>query len=76
MAKYNNKASTPIDSKDLNAKGEGYLTKRIVVAKAKDAGREAAEAAMKVMGYVVTVDGENIIRKNADGSVIIVGKID
>ncbi len=69
------KATIIVGSKDLNAKGEGYLTKRITVSSAKDAGREAARNAMVIMGYVITVQGQDIVKKNADGSIEIVGQI-
>lgn len=69
------KASIQVSSKDLNSKGQGYLTKRITVASAKDASRKAAKEAMVVMGYVITVQGNNIVKKHSSGAVEIVGKI-
>ncbi|HEY1009155.1 MAG: hypothetical protein ACO1NS_09125 [Daejeonella sp.] len=48
--------------------GFAYLTKRIVVSKAKSAGKAAAKNAMKLMGYVVTVKGGWVVKEYQDGN--------
>lgn len=47
--------------------GFAYLTKRIVVSKAKSAGKAAAKNAMELMGYVVTVKGGWVVKEFQDG---------
>ena len=54
-------------SKNVTADGYAYLTKRIVVSRAKMAGKSAAETAMNLMGFVVVAEGEWIVRKYKDG---------
>jgi hypothetical protein len=49
--------------------GFSYLTKRILVTKAKSAGRAAAKNAMEVMGYVVTVQDGWVVKQYQDGRV-------
>ena len=56
-------------SKYNTADGYAYLTKRILVAKAKTAGKKAADAAMHKMGFVVTVQDNWVVKKYADGQI-------
>lgn len=63
-------------SKYLTSDGHSYLTKRIVVAKARSAGIKAATNAMQVMGFVVIADGNSIVRKHADGTIEVIGQIE
>lgn len=53
----------------VTADGYAYLTKRIVVRKASEAGRKASKEAMERMGYVIIARGKWIVRKNQDGSI-------
>lgn len=62
-------------SKDITTDGYTYLTKRIVVSKAKAAGKRAATNAMVTMGYVVVAEGGSVIKKFADGSIEVLGQI-
>jgi hypothetical protein len=55
--------------------GFAYLTKKILVGKAKSAGRVAAKNAMDVMGYVVTVRDGWVIREHRDGSIEQIEKL-
>lgn len=55
--------------------GFAYLTKKILVGKAKSAGRAAAKNAMDVMGYVVTVKDGWVIREYRDGSIEQIEKL-
>lgn len=67
---------TKKDSAYQTADGQSYLTKRIVVSKARAAGKKAAENAMKVMGYVVVVENNEVVRKNADGTKEVIALIE
>lgn len=49
--------------------GFAYLTKRLLVSKAKSAGKTAAKNAMELMGYVVTVKDGWIVKEHQDGRV-------
>lgn len=64
------------DSAYQTADGQSYLTKRLVVAKAKAAGRKAEENAMEVMGYIVVVENNEVVRKYADGTREVVAPIE
>lgn len=55
--------------------GFAYLTKKILVGKAKRAGRAAAKNAMDVMGYVVTVRDGWVVREHRDGSIEQIEKL-
>lgn len=57
------------NDKNTTADGYAYLTKRLLVSKAKAAGKSAADEAMKIMGYVVVAEDGWVVRKNTDGSV-------
>jgi hypothetical protein len=63
-------------SKHVTSDGHSYLTKRIMVAKARSAGIKAAANAMQVMGFVVVAEGNTIIKKHADGAVEVIGLIE
>ena len=54
---------------DRTEDGYVYLTKRMLVRKAAIAGNAASRRAMDIMGYVVTTEGQWVVRKNKDGSV-------
>ena len=47
--------------------GYSYLTKRLLVSKAKSAGTTAAQDAMELMGFVVTVKDGWVVKQYADG---------
>jgi len=47
--------------------GYSYLTKRLLVSKAKSAGTAAAQDAMDLMGFVVTVKDGWVVKQYADG---------
>lgn len=55
--------------------GYAYLTKRTIVSKAKAAGRKAEADAMELMGYVVVVMGDWVVKKYQDGTVVNIRKI-
>lgn len=57
------------DNSGATADGFAYLTKRVLVSRAKAAGKVAAAKAMQTMGYVVVAEGGWVVRKNADGSI-------
>jgi hypothetical protein len=65
----------PRKHKYTTADGFAYLTKRMLVTKAQSAGKHAASNAMEEMGYVVVVEGTNIVRKYKTGEVELVGQI-
>ncbi|WP_457288553.1 hypothetical protein [Pedobacter sp. UYP24] len=54
-------------NKSRTSDGFAYLTKRIVVSKAKSAGKAAAKNAMELMGYVVTVRAGWVVKEYQDG---------
>ncbi|WP_145859665.1 hypothetical protein [Pedobacter suwonensis] len=55
--------------------GFAYLTKKILVDKAKSAGKVAAKNAMEVMGFVVTVKDGWVVREHSDGRVEQIEKL-
>lgn len=61
------------ESKYATADGFAYLDKRTVVRKAQAAGRKAAKSAMLTMGYVVTAQNGQIVKKFIDGSFEVLG---
>jgi hypothetical protein len=65
----------PRKHKYTTADGFAYLTKRTLVTKAQAAGKHAASNAMEEMGYVVVVEGTNIVRKYKTGVVELVGQV-
>ncbi|WP_028787327.1 hypothetical protein [Terrimonas ferruginea] len=73
LAMRKNKSSN-ID-KYTTSDGYAYLTKRMVVATAKAAGRRAAKNAMEVMGYVVVSEGGWVVKKFKDGRVEKLSKL-
>ncbi|MCX2477239.1 hypothetical protein OQZ33_23095 [Pedobacter sp. MC2016-05] len=54
-------------SRSRTSDGFAYLTKRIVVSKARSAGKAAAKNAMELMGYVVTVKAGWVVKEYQDG---------
>lgn len=62
-------------SRSATSDGFAYLTKRIVVSKAKSAGKAAAKNAMNLMGYVVTVKDGWVIKEHQDGKVEQIEKL-
>jgi len=66
---------TKANSKYSTADGFTYLTKRTVVSKAKAAGRKAAKGAMVTMGYVVTAQNGQIVKKYADGRIEVMTQL-
>ncbi|MEO6721714.1 MAG: hypothetical protein ABIN67_15200 [Ferruginibacter sp.] len=66
------KRQTPYETAD----GQSYLTKRILIAKAKAAGKKAVENAMEVMGYVVIAEDNEVVRKHADGRREVIAAIE
>ena len=56
--------------------GFAYLTKRVLVRKAKSAGRVAAKNAMELMGYVVTVKDGWVVKEHQDGRVEQIEKLE
>lgn len=55
--------------------GYTYLTKRLLLSKAKSAGHNAAIQAMDVMGYVVTVRDGWLVKQYANGVIEQLEKI-
>jgi hypothetical protein len=55
--------------------GFAYLTKRLTIGKAQSAGKAAAQNAMDVMGYVVTVQDGWVVRAYRDGHVEQIEKL-
>ena len=55
--------------------GYTYLTKRIVVRKAKTAGKHAALKAMATMGFVITTNRGWVVKKYSNGLVKRISKI-
>ncbi len=63
-------------SRNVTADGHRYLTKRFVVRRAQAAGKKAAANAMELMGFVVAVENNNVIKRYADGKVEILTTVD
>ena len=53
----------------VTSDGYSYLTKRLLLTRAKQAGQQAASQAMTLMGYVVTVKDGWLIKEHADGQI-------
>lgn len=70
-----NKKSTQKASKYETEEGHSYLTKRLVVNNARRAGLAAAKNAMQVMGFIVVAQGNNVVKKYADGRTEIISPI-
>jgi hypothetical protein len=51
----------------VTSDGYSYLTKRLLLSKAKSAGHNAASQAMNLMGYVVTVKDGWLVKQYASG---------
>ena len=51
----------------VNSDGYSYLTKRLLLSRAKSAGRDAASQAMNLMGYVITVKDGWLVKQYANG---------
>jgi len=51
----------------VTSDGYSYLTKRLLLAKARTAGHHAASQAMNLMGYVVTVKDGWLVKQYANG---------
>jgi hypothetical protein len=51
----------------VTSDGYSYLTKRLLLSKAKSAGRNAASQAMNVMGYVITVKDGWVVKQYPNG---------
>jgi hypothetical protein len=49
--------------------GYAYLTKRMLLSKARSAGKVAAKTAMEIMGYVVTVKDGWVVKHHEDGHI-------
>lgn len=62
-------------NKYTTSDGYAYLTKRMVVAAAKAAGKRAEKKAMEIMGYVVVTQGEWVVKKFKDGRVEKLSKL-
>jgi hypothetical protein len=54
-------------SAHVTSDGFSYLTKRLLISKAKSAAQTAADDAMNLMGYVVTVKNGWVVKEFADG---------
>ncbi|RXF70517.1 hypothetical protein [Arcticibacter tournemirensis] len=55
-------------SNHVTSDGYSYLTKRLLVSKAKSAGVTASQDAMGLMGFVVTVKDGWVVKQYADGN--------
>jgi len=53
--------------KHVTSDGYSYLTKRILLSRARRAGHHAASQAMSLMGYVVTVKDGWLVKQYANG---------
>ena len=68
-------SNSKANSKYATADGYAYLTKRTIISKAQAAGRKAAKGAMLTMGYVVTVQNGQVVKKYADGSIEVMAQV-
>jgi hypothetical protein len=57
------------NSKHTTSDGFEYLTKRLLISKAKSAGKVAAKNAMDTMGYIVTVHDGWVVKRYESGKV-------
>jgi len=62
-------------TRNKTSDGFAYLTKRVIVSKAKSAGRVAAKNAMELMGYVVTVKEGWVVKEHQDGRIERIEKL-
>ena len=58
-----------IASRTSNRKRGEYLTKRILIRAARAAGKRAAQRAMQVMGYIVTMEDGWVVKKYSNGHI-------
>ncbi|REA62075.1 hypothetical protein DSL64_10490 [Dyadobacter luteus] len=56
-------------SKHTTRDGFEYLTKRLLISKAKSAGKIAAKNAMDTMGYIVTVQDGWVVKRYESGKI-------
>ena len=52
----------------ITSDGYSYLTKRLLVSKAKSAGHNAASQATNLMGYVVTIKDGWLVKQYGNGA--------
>lgn len=65
----------PRINKSLTSDGFAYLTKRVLLSKAKSAGKVAAKNAMILMAYVVTVKDGWVVKEYKDGAIEQIEKL-
>lgn len=53
-----------------------YLTKRLLLNKSRRAITEASEKAMEIVGYVVIVENNQVIKKYKDGKVELIEQLE
>ena len=68
-------AGKPRITRSKTSDGFAYLTKRVLVSKAKSAGKVAAKNAMGLMGYVVTVKNGWVVKEYQDRTVEQIEKL-
>lgn len=62
-------------TRSTTSDGFAYLTKRVLMRKAKSAGKAAAKNAMDLMGYVITVKDGWVVKEQSDGRVEQIEKL-
>ncbi|WP_138475597.1 hypothetical protein [Dyadobacter bucti] len=65
------KEKTKNSSGHTTRDGYAYLTKRLLVSKAQQAGKAAAKEAMELMGYVVTVKDGWVVKLYPDNTITL-----
>ncbi|MBK6352662.1 MAG: hypothetical protein IPP06_16055 [Saprospiraceae bacterium] len=61
-----------ITSTNTSTKNHTHLTKRLLLRRARAAGKLASNKAMSIMGYVVVVQNDVVIKKYQDGRTEII----
>lgn len=69
------KLVSKIASTKTSTKKHTYLTKRLTLSRARAAGKLASYKAMRIMGYVVVVENDIVIKKYQDGSTEIIDRL-
>lgn len=60
----------------IRSKSRTYLTKRLLISRSKKAVKEASERAFETAGYVVKVQGNQVVKISKDGSVVVIEQLD
>jgi len=64
-----------LKNKKTVSKVGAAIPKRALIASVQAAGKKTQVSAMEIMGYVIVVRGNDIIKKYSDGRIEIIGQV-